>query len=1192
MKQQLLKRTMSVLLSAVIATSAATIAVPTASAIEIPTSTTNLATAAVKRVGGMVFTAITNYCINNKDEIPVLGSLCYFFLTNNDQKRDIEMKGEIDEILSKVTTIETGMQEALEDLDSIYKELSENNSQLKYDTAKSRVDEYNIDAPYTKGYQSLWEDYQTLFEYLGKTHEAKKSLEGETDPDTIASLNKTIEFNETKAEAAMNTFVKDYESVFGEYSYEQYKLDMNNLSDYICTSSKKETEYLPALENMLRVKYPYEHQITSQMIEGFNYCEVVQYKMYLIHKEYASYCEAQKQNEAGTDACFPENFFQKETELLKSNIEKQISYSGIHTMMVTTPVEDEGNTTPYAFDGTIEIGGEDIPCYIIRDNKDLSYYVVTQENQKSGDLVDHWTNCCDVDVYRPSGVLNAEYTDNGEFKMISSLSEISALTQGNPLNYFRSKDRANMSKISEDTDQILLYNYDYKHKSSFPLWNSIWNMKFAKTRNYDSNYPDKYITTISSKEVYEDSFKDQTYIKIYKSVYNDQLFANGNKYEINDHDSIPSVISLHNGQTLDYSEIGVSPSNRTIIVSGKATIIGNPNVPLNNSQIIICTDEPVAIKDVNVKAPKYKSAITVKAKNANIKFEGTNTFTGNGAAANSNVFSEYDYNSCPVGVSHGMLINNNASVTLTGSTATFNGSAGGAGICTCGDLTIDGATIVANGSSQSICYPFEKYERTSATVYSVGSGIGASVSYINNQEEKARTYKNYGKITIKNNANVTACGATPKGTSNCYSQDIGGVTYASSIQAGSLDIKYKYTTINVSGSISDSTLTLSNVLLDSKISIKNNKYTKDLFTIETVTAGSSGRTDNQLSFKINNGNENSTNWIDNSKCGNDKGSFTFTVADKYIGTDIKSIDVKISGTDGWFPESIKVTSKLGGCSQIFYGGRWLDDNKTVTFKPDDNVFKVDVNTGDVSLAGTDADVYLKLIDSNGVKSANYELSSIHPLFNAFERGDNMSAYIYVPDKFDKLQYMQICIDDYTYPGGSTWYLETIGATQVSGKNNGDSFSINAKQWVPADKTMSFGRESGKSGTFYFDIKTQNKSGAGTDADIYFKIIGTNGETNLVDVETFIDNYTSGNNFEKGDHDTGRITFELDTKGLGKIKELYIQSQSGGASAAWKLEYVEITEILPSGETGQHVKFNANTTISKNSSKTLTNPTVY
>lgn len=82
--------------------------------------------------------------------------------------------------------------------------------------------------------------------------------------------------------------------------------------------------------------------------------------------------------------------------------------------------------------------------------------------------------------------------------------------------------------------------------------------------------------------------------------------------------------------------------------------------------------------------------------------------------------------------------------------------------------------------------------------------------------------------------------------------------------------------------------------------------------------------------------------------------------------------------------------------------------------------------------------------------------------------------------------------------------------------------------------MSFGRETGKSGTFEFDIKTQNKAGAGTDATIKIKLIGTNGETNLVNVEPFIDSYTSGDNFER----TTTIRAELPSRCLQAVSAIF------------------------------------------------------
>lgn len=1213
-----LQKLLSISLIIVIVFSMITMGITSISSAEIQLSSTGitgsgLASAVVNRVAGRLFTEFTSYCISN--EVPVLGSAFYVLLCDPATRSTMKMKGQVSEIYSDVKEIKQDVKTIMNDLDTIYNELQEMDSENKYLTAKAKIEKYCIDTDGKIGYQTLWMKYESVLENYNMAEEKRDALESETDSEERGKLEQEILDYENAAQDAMDDFVEYYQiAFFGgkelEYDPSIYERDMNNISGDICSVNKDMDDFLPALENMLRTKFDYEHQITDIMLQGFEYCEAVQYQMYLIHREYASYCEAKKLEGSSSDEApkLSEDFFKNENEIYLSNIEEQISNSGIHTLIVTSTLDEEEAATPsapYEFNSIVKINGKDVPCYIIRDNKDLSYYVVTKEAEIASQLVSHreerWDNLTYVDYYQPYGMFDAQYTDNGEFKMISSLSEVSNL-DSKPLSYFINSGM----DIDQHADYILLYNYEFAGLKNDEV---LWNMKFASSNNYNNNDPDANESTFSSKEVYNGSAKNNKFIRIYKSVYNDALFDNkDNTLVVKEKDSMPKLIALHDGQVLDFSKVQLSAEGCTIILTGNATVIGNPDVALTGSQIIVCTDEQVTLKDVSVSAAKYESAIEVRCADAKISFEGKNTFTGNGEAVDLDTMVMLDTNNYnPVGASHGMLINNDASVTLTGATATFNGDAGGAGICTWGNLIIDNATIIAKGSYEELNSYYGLYEMFKAPVYSVGAGIGASAVCVKNDSDSTvylneklilgRTYAKYGTVTIKNNSDVTAQGAYPDGDeSGSYASDIGGVRYVTHIDGEEVlgwiptDITYTYGSRSIGGgNITDSKVNVYKGNIGGNIKQSNNTYdyTMDTYTITTCTAGSDGVTDDKLEFNLIGNKGSASETISSSKCGNNQGTYTITGDMGYIGTELLAIEVEIDGNDGWYPEYINVKSENGKINRTLYGGRWLDDRETITLTPDDNVFKVNIKTANVDGAGTDAGVYAQLVDKNGKTSEQINVSDVHPKSNAFEKNDNMSVYMYAPDGFDKLEYINVKTET-NGTAAADWKLESIGAEQVSGKNKSDKFSITANQWDPNDITMSFGRETGKSGTFEFDIKTQNKTGAGTDATIKFRLIGENGQTNLVNIEPFIDCYTSGDNFEKNDHDKGRITFEMPTGGIGTITDIYVESSGGAASADWDLEYIDITEIVPGG-TGQHVRFNANYTIKKNSNKTFTSP---
>lgn len=367
----------------------------------------------------------------------------------------------------------------------------------------------------------------------------------------------------------------------------------------------------------------------------------------------------------------------------------------------------------------------------------------------------------------------------------------------------------------------------------------------------------------------------------------------------------------------------------------------------------------------------------------------------------------------------------------------------------------------------------------------------------------------------------------------------------------------------------------------------------DIYTITASTAGSNGTTKNDLSFKLYGTNGTSTDWVTKA-CGKNKGTSSFTFESNYIGTEIEKVEVKISGTDGWFPDYVKVTSQKGKIDTTLYGGRWLDNEGTITLKPTDNVFKITIKTADVYLAGTDCDVHMALIDENGKKVTFNNLHDIHPKFNAFERNDSMSAYIACPDNFGKLQYVELWTSLCT--GADTtakWMIERVTAEQVSGANTGDSFSVKIDMWLPPYNTVAtIGRESGKTGIFKVSIKTGDKFGAGTDSFMYSTIHGTNGSTKNANLLMNMSAYTSNTKlFERNQTHTGALPFQVSNykNGIGTLKSITInldKKDHFDSSNNWYLEYVEIEEILPDGVEGQKVRIDVNKWFDSGEQKTL------
>ncbi len=182
--------------------------------------------------------------------------------------------------------------------------------------------------------------------------------------------------------------------------------------------------------------------------------------------------------------------------------------------------------------------------------------------------------------------------------------------------------------------------------------------------------------------------------------------------------------------------------------------------------------------------------------------------------------------------------------------------------------------------------------------------------------------------------------------------------------------------------------------------------------------------------------------------GSKIGTATYTFKDYNDIGDIKYMTIENkNGIDGWYFNWIKLTTPSD--SETFYGGRWLDNSNVVTFRPDDNVVKLEIQTGSETYAGTDADIHFRLIDTDGDEFLSDEASSVHIRANAFEKNDFSYMYVYIDSK----DFGQI--DDVVpelHSSGtlfSDWYLDYIKATHVSGKYTGEYKYIIFSKWIEA-----------------------------------------------------------------------------------------------------------------------------------------------
>ena len=215
-------------------------------------------------------------------------------------------------------------------------------------------------------------------------------------------------------------------------------------------------------------------------------------------------------------------------------------------------------------------------------------------------------------------------------------------------------------------------------------------------------------------------------------------------------------------------------------------------------------------------------------------------------------------------------------------------------------------------------------------------------------------------------------------------------------------------------------------------------------------------------------------------------------------------------------------------------------------------YMVQVRTGDVPYAGTDAKVFIKFHGSNGV-SPLYELSSGK---DAFAQGRTTLFGIHAQENFGTLEKITISHDDSGLE--SEWYLQDVRVMK------GD------KVWYfPCGRWLYRQQEDEKNvltldakplpaceHTYSIRIRTGDfLVGPGTDANVYVTLYGARKKSQEYKLDSAVAH------FEKGSDDTFRI---LVTTDLGKLERLRIRHDNTGLCPSWYVEDVHVTNETTGG----------------------------
>ena len=198
---------------------------------------------------------------------------------------------------------------------------------------------------------------------------------------------------------------------------------------------------------------------------------------------------------------------------------------------------------------------------------------------------------------------------------------------------------------------------------------------------------------------------------------------------------------------------------------------------------------------------------------------------------------------------------------------------------------------------------------------------------------------------------------------------------------------------------------------------------------------------------------------------------------------------------------------------------------------------VQIHTSAIKHAGTDANIHLKVIGTNG-KSITYKINTI---CNDFEKESHTIQSFIVEEYLGDLEAITLTRDNSgKYPG---WHVGHINIQESTTKK---VFHFPINQWIePLDDKVYL--QDSDNHKYEIKIETGDVKNAGTDAKVYIKLFGEYSKTSYLRLDD------SKNNYEKGAIDK----FTLYHKYIGPIKKIKVKHDNSGKNAGWFLEKISI-----------------------------------
>ncbi|KAM8782296.1 lipoxygenase homology domain-containing protein 1 isoform 3-T3 [Rhynchonycteris naso] len=295
----------------------------------------------------------------------------------------------------------------------------------------------------------------------------------------------------------------------------------------------------------------------------------------------------------------------------------------------------------------------------------------------------------------------------------------------------------------------------------------------------------------------------------------------------------------------------------------------------------------------------------------------------------------------------------------------------------------------------------------------------------------------------------------------------------------------------------------------------------------------------------------------------------------------------------WFLGSVQIRVPRQGKQYTFPANRWLDKNQAdgrleVELYPSEVVeiqklvhYEVEIWTGDVGGATTTSQVFIQIYGSEGKTEVLFLSSRSKVFVRASKDTFQTDTFMIYAIDLGPLTKIRIGHDNAGNKGG--WFLDRVDITDT---NNEITYYFPCQRWLaveeddgqlsrellpvdesyvlpPSEEDEEGGggsdnnpldnmalEQKDKSTTFSVTIKTGDKKNAGTDANVFLTLFGTQDNTGITLLKS---SKTNSDKFERDSIDI----FTVETLALGDLWKVRIGHDNTGKAPGWFVDWVEV-----------------------------------